>query len=726
MITDIVGYSTLMGKDRDQAYRILDKNRQCQKPLILEHNGKFIKELGDGILSTFPTASDAVECAIEIQKTLLEETDFKIRIAIHMGEVEFTDDDVLGEGVNVTSRIEQLSLPQGIYISETVNEQVKNHHDIRTTCLGDVSLKNIDSRVLIYTVNLDFLPEISRSTFRKVIRKISSSRLRARTTRFIVLFIVLALITYLSIFLLGNRTNNSDQKSLAVLPFQDLSEDQSNLYFSLGITEDLMVELSKIKGLKVIDRSNLRDYNITNKSYSQIGKDLHVSNLLIGGIRKNNEDLRISARLIHLPTEEQLWGNVYNKKIQEVITIQSEIASSIAKALEVNLSKEEISMLHKPASTNVIAYDLYLQGREYYRRYTIQDLLSAIELYNSALQIDPDFILAHAGLSDAFCQIAMRSKNEDIWTDSAYQHARIARERAPDISDGYKSMGLYYSIKGNITEAINEYKKAVEIDNNNEAAINLSRIYYKRGELVESLRTIHRIQWNNPLNADMWYNIGAVYYRMSEFTIALDYCERALTMNPNHINALLLKWWIAVLSRRYQTADEVTERIGFVSEDNSKLMLSMLGQAFNNDQTNLIGSADALEILLMGHEADYIDMPYIYNLIGFIYFKGNKRDKAIELFDYKRKVNMEQLSAGEIFYDNAYEIAQTYAIKKDTVLAIQWLEKAYQYGWPEYSYASLDPLMKPIHTSNEYNTIVKNTKDRVDKMKTQLMELEIQ
>ena len=721
MFTDIIGYTALMGKDEQRALEILDKNRDIQKPLIKKHGGRYVKEIGDGILAIFPTTTEAVFCAKEIQQQLNDDPILKVRIGIHLGEIVVSHKDVFGDGVNIASRIENIAPSQGIYISETVFNEIRNIREIETCYQGEIKFKNTESKIKIYAIMLDFASVPGKAYFRKkkeeIIREVGHHKI-IKWIFGILCFILILFVLYKFEFSSTNGISPEwdNDKTVMVLPFENIGNDDANAYISIGITEDILNQLLKIRDLKVIDRSNLRKYEYQNKTYKDIGKELNVSNLLIGSVRKDADRIRITAKLINAKTEEVIWTNVYNKSFDDIFTIQTEVAISIAEALKAEVTADEVKKIEKRPTLNMTAYDLYLKGKEYYSRYTDQDNLGAMELFNQALILDPDFTLAHAGLSDAFSQLAQKSKAKDLWLDSAYRHAKIVQQEEPDNSSGYKSMGLYYSIKGNTLKAMQEFRKAVDIDKNIEAVINLSRLYYRTGQLDKALELLSDAQWHDPMDTELWFSFAATYYRLNNMNKASEYLEKALLINPNHVSSLLLKWLISVIIYDTESSFTVSQKLGFIGNDDTDKLLMLLQRVIQEEISDMDKTASIIHDLMKGREMDYADLPYIFNLIGYIYYTGNMTSRADELFNFKLTNNTNHIAQGEMSYKIKYEIAQIYAVKGDKKNAYKWLEEAVEAGWVEYSYVVIDPLFRSMQQDERFKKLIEKAREKVNSL----------
>lgn len=707
VFTDIVGYTTLMGKSESEAMEILELNRKRHDEAITRHNGKKIKEIGDGIMMIFPSASNAVACALDLHA---RQDTYKLRIGIHLSEVIESEGDVFGDGVNIASRIEQIAPPGGIYVSGAVYDSVRNQTSAAMRLEGDIDLKNVASMVRIYSLAASDEQLPDRSHFHK-----RTGKKVNYTLRIILGVLFLMAMTFVGWFIAGKPFLDTREKTIAILPFEYVG-DASQTYLSTGITENILNQLLKVHELRVIDRSNLRSYSYEDKSFKEIGTDLRVENILVGTVNRESENIIVTARLIDASSEQALWSDIFNKPYQDIFALQSEVAISIADALKAEISDSEQTEIEKTPTTNIDAVDLYWKGREYYGRYTEADNLSAIELFRQAIALDSTFVMAYAGLSDAFSQLAQKSNQSEQYLDSARWYAERVLQFDPDNSDGHKAMGLYFSIEGQTEKAIMHFQKAVQVNNNAAALINLTRLYYRTGKLMEALHFLEQSEWSSPMNADVWFNFGATYYRLQEFAKADEYLDKALFINPNHINSLLLKWFLAVLVSNDEEAFTTAQKLGVIAGDDSDKLMILLQEVVQHPETAASRAQEVYDV--MGErELDYANLPTLYNLISFTYFKGNLQSRARALFQYKYDQNMQRIIKGDKSYRLPYEIAQIHSMLGNTDEAVTWLERAYKAGWMEYSYATVDPCFRNLQDNQQFLMIIQKAIGRIEAMK---------
>jgi TolB-like protein/Flp pilus assembly protein TadD len=368
MFTDIVGYTAMMGKDEEAALRTLEVNRQLHTDAIQAFHGTLLKELGDGIMAVFSAASDAVLCAKKIQETHRKDSNILLRIGIHLGEVVFEESDVFGDGVNIASRIEQLSPAGGIYISESVLRNVENKKEIETVFVGEKLLKNVKHPVKLYAVKIDSQ----------------------------------------SIHPVSDRMEDSDEnmeKSIAILPFVNMSNDPDQDYFCDGLCEELLNSLAQLDKFKVASRTSSFMFKGKSVDIFEVGQTLRVDNVLEGSVRRSKNRIRITVQLISVRDGYHLWSERYDRELADIFDIQDEIALAIVDSLRLKLLGSEKKTMLKRGTENPEAYQLYLRGRQHFHRFTPDDFLKAIGFYKAAIAVDPTYAKAFAGVASCYLNL---------------------------------------------------------------------------------------------------------------------------------------------------------------------------------------------------------------------------------------------------------------------------------------------------------------------------------
>jgi len=543
MFTDLVGYSVLSQRDEQLALELLQEHRKLMRPIFPQHGGTVIKTMGDGFLVEFPSSRDAVLCAIELQRTLTAhnatvtpERRLQMRIGIHLGDVEHRDDDVFGDGVNIASRIEPLAEPGGICVTHAVYEQVATKIETSLISSGQHQLKGINAPVAVYKVVLPWEQAgAPRSNW---------NRRRAKTVGRVVLSMTaLAMLVVMGWWVTSTFTQPSDSEtgiaSIAVLPFENLSADERNQYFSDGLTEELINALAQIDALRVISRTSAFNVNTDEMTLPEIGTELGVNYIIEGSVRRDNDDVRITAQLIRATRDENLWSQAYNRQFDDVFAIQQEIATSIADRLAITLAPEDEERLAREPTDSTEAYKLYLQGRLHWNKRTNEGFRTALDYFQQAIEADPDFAKAHAGIADSYSLLA---QYDFMLPQKAYPQARQAAQRALQIDGGlaeaHASLGLVLQdFDGDFLEAEQRYRRAIELDPNYATAHQwYARLLLFMGRQEAALTEIDKAVALDPLSPIIRHNAAYLYADIDR-DAAIEHLETALEINPTFRSA---------------------------------------------------------------------------------------------------------------------------------------------------------------------------------------------
>ncbi len=370
-----------------------------------------MEELGDGMLASFATATNAVFCAIAIQQSCKAFSELQLRIGIHLGEVVFEDNDVFGNGVNIASRIQALAPNGGIWISEAVHKNIANKKEIKTKFVKEEVLKNVKEPIHIYEVEVNNI-----------------------------------LIKPISIPSFQNGFNRTlPQKSIAVLPFVNMSNDPEQEYFSDGMAEEIINSLGRIQDLKVAGRISSFQFKGGKANLEEIGEKLGVSSVLEGSIRKQGNKLRVTVQLVNVEDGFHLWSEKYDREMNDIFAVQDEIAFAVTEKLKLTLLKKDRDKMTKSYIPNPEAYELYLKGRFHIVRRGAS-ILTAIQYFKEAVDKDPDFALAHVAYADATLLIATYGLVPPKHVMAkAKQSAEKALELDPSLAEPYCSLGYYYT-----------------------------------------------------------------------------------------------------------------------------------------------------------------------------------------------------------------------------------------------------------------------------------------
>jgi len=426
MFTDIVGYTALTQRNESLALTLLEKHRELVRRVMARHRGREVKTIGDAFLIEFASALDATECAVEIQKALGEYNrdapeKLVVRIGVHVGDVVHERHDVLGDTVNIASRIVPLAEGGGICISEQVYSQVRNKVLYRMERLPTHALKNVQYPVETYEVLLDSGKDEPASM--------------------------------------------APRNRIAVLPLSNISPDPKDGYFADGLTEELITVLSHVQGLRVIARTSVDRYRAREQGVAQIARELRVGSIIEGSVRIAGDRLRVTVQLIDASSEEHLWSENYDRRLNDIFQVQTNIAKRVAEKLRVKLLANEEDRLDRRSVADMSVYKNYLRGRALLAKRKPSEMLEAKQFFEKAIAEDPKYAPALAGLADAYYLLG------DYWAmpvDEARQRSREFLTKAlkldPDLAEARASLGLNLASEYRFTEAESEFRRSIDLN----------------------------------------------------------------------------------------------------------------------------------------------------------------------------------------------------------------------------------------------------------------------
>jgi len=457
MFTDVVGYTSMSSRDEGSALGLLGRYRTVLNSVFPKHEGRVVKTMGDGFLVEFASAVEAVDCAVEIQaqmgrfnSSLADEQKVLVRIGIHVGDVVHADGDVLGDAVNVASRVESLAEPGGICVTRQVVDQVEGKVKWNLEPMGTRELRNLPNPVEVFAIG----PEPPGQQ---------------------------------------EKMLSSDGHRIAILPFSNLSPDPNDRYFADGMTEELIATLSKIPNLSVISRASAMRYRDTSLPLRKVGNELGVGAILEGSVRKSGNRVRIAAELIDVSADKYVWSQSFDRDLTDIFAVQGEIAKQVADGLKVQLLSSERARLGERQTRSMDAYNLYLKGRYFWNERTEGAVRKAIGYFEGALKADPHFVKAYTGLADSYLILANYGWMPPAEAGRrAKEYALKALELDDVMAEAHASLGLIYANHDwDFEKAENELRRAIELNPSYASAYHWhAAVYMYMGRGKESLEMI--------------------------------------------------------------------------------------------------------------------------------------------------------------------------------------------------------------------------------------------
>ena len=739
MFTDIVGYTTLMGKDEQKAFELLRKNRDIQKPLIKHYNGTWIKELGDGVLASFHTLTDAVFCAAAIHHASSKVDALQLRIGIHLGEVIFENNDVFGDGVNIASRLQAVASPGSTWVSEAVYKNLLNKKEIISEFVREETLKNVSERVKVYEITVKEIPGYIPDHI-KTYQKQGNTNRTVKNKTVLTGAVVLLTGLMISYFLFLNKQPNpatagrsAYEKSIAVIPFKNLSEEKANQYFADGMMDEILNKLSKIQDLKVIARTSVEQYRDTKKSIREIAKELGVNYILEGSAQKYGDQIKVIAQLIFAETEDHVWADDYTKTFKEVFAVQTEIANKIVDGLQAKLSPLENELVNKAATANIEAYDFYLRGREYITSYESnsneEDLTHARDMFLKALHIDRNFAQAWVGLGLEYQQRNQNSPEffEKGFLDSVLFFCNKAISIDANLADAYEMRGRYYMDRKNNDKAIEDAQKAISINPNHALAYwSLGQSYSNKGDYFKSLFNFKKTRGLITSGARLpilLALIAGVHISIGNFDDAETLLNKAIQLNPGYANGYVSFAWCQYVQGRFDKALAYIRKSVEINPEANQAMDHLANSyAYLKDFTNAFKFFQKAEELRKKTGDVRINT---LHREGYILWNIDKKEEAMKYFNDQLKRIEEGKKLGRQLA-TAYDQAATYAFLGQEKKAIDYLKECANenFGIGLEYFIMHDPLFEKLRTNKEFKEIIDRAQSKKTEIRRQVKELE--
>jgi adenylate cyclase len=506
LASDIAGYSRLMGADEEGTLRQLKLHRkELVDPKIMEHRGRIVKTTGDGMLVEFVSVVDAVRCAVDIQRGMVErnaevpaEKRIQFRIGINVGDIIIDGDDIFGDGVNVAARLEALADPDGIMVSGIVHDQVRDKLSFEFENMGEQTVKNIARPVGIHRVHLAQYPTPKATS------------VGAQPT-----------------------SSTSDRPSVAVLPFANMSGDPEQEYFVDGISEDIITGLSKLRWFFVIARNSSFTYKGKAVDVKRASRELGVRYVLEGSVRKGGNRVRITAQLIDAATGNHIWADHYDGELTDVFALQDEITKKVVAAIEPRLLEAEGLRSQSRSPEELGAWDMVIQANSLFWRMTKQEIATAIEILQRAVERYPNYAPAHSLL--AFVLLVSGYIGARL-TESQVQQAAALAARATELDDSdpsaHLALGFAAFMRRQTTIAAAEFHRALSLNPNFAAAhgyLGWALAFDGQGELAKAhLEEAMRLSPHDPQNAIFNTGLAIVHYFAGRYAEAVEYSRKAL------------------------------------------------------------------------------------------------------------------------------------------------------------------------------------------------------
>ena len=620
MFTDLVGYTALAQENESFAMQLLSEQRRILRSTFGRYGGTEVKTIGDGFLVEFASALDAVRCAVAIQSAIrgrnvasTSNRPIQVRIGIHTGDVLHTEGDIHGDAVNVASRIEPLAEPGGVCVTEQVYHLIRNKLESPVVSLGRVQLKNVELPMEVFKV---IVTPWEKGSAGSSLPKVPTGRGR-------------------------------DKRRVAILPMANLSGG-SDEYFSEGLTEELISSICMVSGLRVISRTSALKYKDTGKSVPEIGRELNVGSILEGSVRKAGNRVRISVQLIDTESDDHLWSQTYDRDLLDVFAIQSDIAQRVLEALKVTLLPEEKEKIEKRPTTNRDAHDLVLKGRYHWHKGTEAELRTAIQLFEEAIRVDPNYALAYVGLAD--CHIGLCDEGCADATQAYHQiQPLVAKALALDdqLPEAHATGAqLLQNYLWDWEAAEKGFKRAIELNPNWSVLCNSYAVHLAlRGRLPQAVAEIRRAEELDPYSVGVHDCAAEIYRSANDTDSAIEECHKLLEIDPGFVPAFIKLGKTYLQKTMYEKGVEAMEKALALSHG------GLLAKVY---------------------------LAYAYGIVG-------RTDEARQLIS-----ELEHGSSGQ--YISPFNVAIAFVGLQDKTATMAWLRRAFELKASTLAKINIDPM----------------------------------
>jgi TolB-like protein/Tfp pilus assembly protein PilF len=697
MFTDIVGYTALMGSDEDKAFEILRKNRRIHNQFLQEFNGKLVKEIGDGMLMSFNLPSDAVRCAIKIQEACKAEQ-IPLKVGIHDGEVTFEGSDVFGDGVNISSRLQGDARKGNIYVSDSVYRNVKNKKDIRSRFIDEKKYKNVDEIIKVY--------QIITSDDELLEKPVKAGKTRRKYLRYAIIGLLGLATTTILIWKFYPVSDMDKERSIAVMPFSNLTGDSSNIYLANGMMEEIRNKLAKISDLRVTSKTSTEKFRGMQMSLIEIADQLQVNYLVEGSIQRQGEIIKVHAELINVQNDDQIWAENYTHDITNIFSVQNEVAQAIAGQLKAVISPREMKIIESIPTRNSEAYDLYLRGKELFHRGGESNIKRAIYLYDRAIELDPEFALAYVWKGLAYFEITVPANfYKENFADTMLYFANKALSIDPDLSEGYWLRAEYYWQRTEHDISILEAKKAIQLDPNNGQAYKILglNLYYQKN-FIEALQNLGKARKILILDPDQYPEvldkIATVYMAVGDYEKTEEYIIEWIDYEP--VNGYFGLWVLNLARGELNKSRTFLDSMCTMAGSNFCHWTLALHYAYTGQFEKLDPEKDSLH--LIEYTAPHW-RAFIYQNLGIKDEAEKYFNLALEQLD--KTIELERLSAegGTDFYDKAGQYAFI-GEKEITYEILHFMEETRRIECWQVWGLQHDPRFKTMRDEEKFKNIV--------------------
>lgn len=713
--SDIVGYTKLMGENEEEAFGIASKNLEIHQQILNRHGGQVIKELGDGILGVFDTVSAALLASLDIQQIWNETKGIDLRIGLQSGEVIFDHGDVFGDAVNIASRIQSIGIPGCILFSEKIHTEIPLEGNFKSVDLGYFELKNVSKKLRLFGLTN---PPASIPSRKMLLENLKGQDGKSKK---LTLALVVAIAFFLGYVIYSTYFYQEawiEEKSVAVLPFVNLNTDEEQIFFSDGLTEDMISHLSRVNSIKVVSKSSVMDLKNTTQSLGEIGKKLGVKTILQGSVSWIKNTIIIKVELIDVTRNRKLWAETFSRDAKDIFEIQNNIALKVMNALDVRLSEADLIRMEKSQTISLNAYEFYLKGRKAYYSYALDSNLLAITDFKKAIQIDPNYALAYSGLADVYSQL-WYSYQDNTYLDTSLMYSEKALLLDSALAEGYNAKGSVLYLESRYEEAEPYFERAVVLNPNYAQAMgNLGSSYFITGKLDQAIQISIKSAELNPGGFISPQTVGWAYRILGLQNIAQEWLKKSLLIreDPDTYEQLALS--LLAQGKREEALEVIPKILSFSAENlyvryQSAGMVSLLAKDFSKAKTYFQVSFDLNEQQMSGY--------WFMSPIYLAYFKKKEKNPDYKaLLESSRNLRLAAMEDENQEPILPLHLSAVEAIAGHESESIEYLTKAKNLNWLDKFAIEQNPVFEDFRNDEGYLKLISEIKSEINRLNYKL------
>lgn len=732
MFSDIVGYTAMMGRDEEMAYQLVKRNVRVHQEIIKKHHGKLVKEMGDGVLSSYPSGREAIAAALELQQHYFKSKGISLRIGVHFGEIIEDAHDVFGDAVNIASRLQTLGHPNSILFSKSIKEDIANDPSFPFVDLGKFHLKHVDSDVQIFALANDGLAVPRRGDLLKLLE---SRVKRVMVASTVVLTLILAGFGIYHKNTMKGLTASRD-RLIAVLPFEDNLTNTKDSILLGGLADEIINGFSKLEGLKPISFFSTKGYDPQKFTPQEFGRRLGVDFILVGRVLEDQNRTILRIQLLELENDKILWGETFDLKDQNLISFQKLISQKVMTSIlpNVDVISGNANFQDRVPSSD-LANRHFLRGKGHYQLFDQIHNDSAIVEFKKALSADSTFALAYAGLGDAFSQKFREHKGSPVYLDSCHWAGEMAVNLNPRLAEGYKTVANYYHYKGQLSTGNEWLHKALKIDPNFAPALgNLGAHYLSTGQLDVALDYQNKAAILNPGLYLPFQLSGWTSRLLLDYDIALAFLRKSLQINEDFGHAIpsmtfeQLALTYLGLEKQDSAASCVAKTLALLEnykDTDGKYDVTKFASVSRTFESAGIISFFTND---MANAKKYLEQSVYYNpyknqdpfsyapvYLGYLEMRANPTVGRI-LLDGAISLYQDEIDRGTEDGEFYFNLACLYAVEGDNQRCIEMIEAAYKRGWRDIQLVQINPMFDDIRSQSRFRSLVSQIESQIKQM----------